>query len=176
VTDRPLSPNTPAVEPDTRGLTTTTIRTRLEQHRADPACAGCHQQIDPPGFALESFDAIGGFRTRYRALEKGDRVTRPPTAAGRHEFLLGLPVDPQGELADGRSFADIRQYRELLLADERQIARNFVQQLIVYATGTPVSFADRDVVERILDETTSTRHGIRSLIHAVIQSEIFRQK
>ncbi|MCY2967367.1 MAG: DUF1592 domain-containing protein, partial [Planctomycetota bacterium] len=170
----PPPPNVPAVEPDTRGLTT--IREMLEKHRADPACAGCHRQIDPPGFALESYDAIGGFRTRFRSLEKGDRITRPPVLAGRHEFLLGLPVDASGQLSDGKAFVDIREYRRLLLRDERQIARHFVNQLIVYATGTPVSFSDRDVVERILDETTDNRYGLRSLVHSVIQSDVFRRK
>ena len=154
----------------------TSIREILERRRADPTCAECHRHIDPPGFALESYDAIGGFRTRVRALEQGDRVTRPPALAGRHEFLLGLPVDASGQLADGRSFGDIGEYRRLLLQDERQIARNFVNQLIVYATGTPVSFADRDVVERILDETADKQYGLRSLVHGVIQSEVFRRK
>ena len=170
----PPPPNVPAVEPDTRGATT--IRELLDKHRADAACAACHRTIDPPGFALESYDAIGGFRPRYRSLEKGDRTTRPPVLAGRHEFVLGLPVDPSGEFADGRTFGDIREFKQLLLKDERQIARNFVEQLVVYATGTPVSFADREVVERILDDVKPTHYGLRSIIHAVVQSELFLSK
>lgn len=170
----PPPPNVPAVEPDTRGATT--IRELLTKHRSDTACAACHRAIDPPGFALESYDAIGGFRSRYRSLEKGDRTTRPPVLAGRHEFLLGLPVDPSGELAADRTFADIREFKHLLLQDERQIARNFAEQLIVYATGTPVSFADRDVIDQILTDTAGKKHGIRSILHAVIQSELFMSK
>ena len=169
----PPPPNVPAVEPDTRGLTT--LREILEKHRADAACAGCHRQIDPPGFALESYDAIGGFRPRFRSLEKGDRTTCPPASAGRHEFLLGLPVDPSSQLADGRAFADIREFKRLLLANEPQVARNFVEQLIVYATGAPVSFADRAVVEGILTNTAGTKHGVKSLLHAVVQSELFKK-
>ena len=170
----PPPPNVPAVEPDTREATT--IRELLTKHRSDTACAACHRAIDPPGFALESYDAIGGFRSRYRSLEKGDRTTRPPVLAGRHEFLLGLPVDPSGELAADRKFADIREFKHLLLQDERQIARNFAEQLIVYATGTPVSFADRDAIDQILTDTAGKKHGIRSILHAVIQSELFMSK
>ncbi len=170
----PPPPNVPAVEPDTRGATT--IRELLAKHRSDTACAACHRAIDPPGFALESYDAIGGFRSRYRSLEKGDRTTKPPVLAGRHEFVLGLPVDPSGELAPTRTFTDIREFKRQLLQDERQIARNLAEQLIVYATGTPVSFADRALVERILEETAMSKYGVRSILHAVVQSELFRNR
>ncbi len=132
--------------------------------------------MDPPGFALESYDAIGGFRARFRSLGNGDRITRPPACAGRSEFLLGLPVDASGELAAGRGFKDIREFKQLLFADESQIARNFASQIIVYATGAPVSFSDRAAVERILADTAATKHGIRTMLHAVVQSEIFRNK
>ena len=171
---KPPPPNIPAIEPDTRGLTT--LREILAKHRADVSCAGCHRKIDPPGFALENYDAIGGFRPRFRALENGDRVTKPPAGAGRHEFLLGLPVDASGELADGRHFADIREFKRLLLADEPQIARNFAEQLVVYATGTPISFADREAIDAIINDTLRTRHGVRSILHAVIQSQLFLNK
>lgn len=170
----PPPPNVPAVEPDTRGAAT--IRDLLDKHRNDAACAACHRSIDPPGFALENYDPIGGFRPRYRSLGEGDRITRPPVLVGRSEFLLGLPVDASSELKDGRSFSDIREFKQLLLADERQIARNFVEQLIVYATGTPVGFADREKVDRILADTTDSQHGVRSLVHAVVQSELFRSR
>jgi len=171
----PPPPNVPAAEPDTRGLTT--IREVLAKHRADVSCAACHAKIDPPGFALESYDAIGGFRSQYRSLEKGDRVTQSPRGSGYGpEFRLGLPVDASGELADGRRFADIRAFKQLLLKDEKQIARNFAEQLLVYATGAPVAFSDRAAVDRILADTAGSKHGIRSLVHAVVQSELFLRK
>lgn len=68
---------------------------------------------------------------------------------------------------------DIREFKRLLIADEPEIARNFAEQLIVYATGTRVSFADRDAIDRILADTVETKHGIRSILHAIIQSELF---
>jgi hypothetical protein len=171
----PPPPNVPAVEPDIRGVTT--IRDILAKHRANISCAACHQKMDPPGFALESYDAIGGFRSRYRSLEAGDRITQAPRGSGYGpEFRLGLPVDASGELFSGRTFQDIREYKQLLLKDEKQIARNLVEQLLVYATGTPVSFSDRAIVERILADSAESRYGVRSLLHAVIQSELFLHK
>lgn len=172
---RPPPPGTPAVEPDTRGATT--IREQLAKHRADASCASCHVKIDPPGFALESFDVMGGWRTRYRAL--ADDV--PPQPGLGHNgqpfvFHLALPVDCSGEMADGRAFADIREFKRLLLSDERAVARNLIHQLVVYATGAPVSFADRPAVEAILDAARPTDYGVRSLIHALVQSELFQRK
>ena len=73
-----------------------------------------------------------------------------------------------------RTFADIREFKQRLLPDERQIARNFAEQLIVYATGTPISFADRDGVDGILDNSSQSKYGVWSILHAVIQSELFR--
>ncbi len=95
-------PPVPAIEPDTRG--TTTIRELLAKHRSDATCASCHQDIDPPGFALESFDVIGGYRERYRSLEKGDRPQYKLRGRDIYQYKLALPVDASGELPDGRTF------------------------------------------------------------------------
>ena len=166
-----------AVEPDTRGATT--IREQLDKHRADPSCATCHKTIDPPGFALESFDIAGGWRERYRALDEAKKE-KPVEGFGknghRFTFHLGQPVDCSGQLADGRAFADIKELKKFLLEDERQIARNLVRRLIVYATGAPVSFADRETVEEILDRAAPKEFGVRTLIHEIVQSEVFRIK
>ena len=91
-------------------------------------------------------------------------------------FRLALPVDAAGEAADGRKFADIDGFKQLLLADERQIARNLAAQLVTYATGTPPNFADRAAVEDVLNRTAGNRHGVRSLILEIVQSPMFRQK
>ena len=165
----------PAVEPDIRGAVT--IRQQLDRHRADESCAVCHRKIDPPGFALESFDVMGGWRDRYRATA-GDAA--PEKGFGKNGwpfvFHLALPVDPSGELADGRGFNDVRELKRLLAADETQIARNLVTQLSIFATGAPVGFSDRARVEKILRDTASSQHGVRSLLHAIIQSDLFRHK
>jgi hypothetical protein len=170
---QPPPPTVPAVEPDISGVTT--IREQLEKHRSDPACAGCHAKIDPAGLALESFDVIGGWRDRYRSVEKGDQATVPP-GARNISFKLGPAVDPSGTMPDGRAFTNIGELEHLLLANERQLARNLACQLLTYATGAAPSFADRAEVERILDQTQPSSYGVRSLIAAVIQSPLFLNK
>jgi mono/diheme cytochrome c family protein len=171
----PPPPDVPAIEPDIRG--TTTVREMLAKHRASATCAACHAKIDPPGFALESFDVIGGLQTRYRSLsEEGDEPDKSQTF-GRHvQYKWGQKVDSSGQMADGRTFGDIGGFKKLLLQDPRLIARNFVRQLTTYATGTPIGFSDRAAVERILDRTAAGQYGMRSLIHEVVQSDLFQSK
>ena len=165
----------PPVEPDVRG--TKTIRDQLAQHRSQTFCKSCHARIDPPGFALESFDVAGGDREKYRAV---GGEGKPAEGVGKNghlfEFRYALPVDPSGTLPDGRSFANVRELKNLLLTDERQIARNLASQLVVYATGSPVRFGDRPQLEAILDRARNSGYGTADLIDAVIQSELFRSK
>jgi hypothetical protein len=172
----PPPPSVPAVEPDTRGAVT--IREQLDKHRSDAACNACHAKIDPAGFALESFDIVGGWRERYRALGEGEGER--PEGWGKNgqpfAFRLAQPVDSGGELPDGRQFQDIAELKRLLLTDERQLARNLARQFVVYATGAAVRFADRSEVERILDRAASSHYGVASLVHEVVQSELFRRK
>ncbi|NDD65255.1 MAG: DUF1588 domain-containing protein, partial [Acidobacteria bacterium] len=170
----PPPPSIPAVEPDTRGATT--IRQQLDRHRTLPSCNSCHAKIDPAGFALENFDIFGGWRDRYRALGEGEKAAGIGKNGQRFAFRLVQPVDPAGALPGGRSFRDIRELKRLLAQDERQIARNLVERLIVFATGAPVRFSDRPVVEAILDRSAPENYGIRSLIRNIITSEIFRKK
>jgi len=170
----PPPPSVPAVEPDIRGATT--IRQQLDQHRNVESCAMCHVKIDPPGFALENFDVLGGWRERYRA-EGGDKPEPGLAKSGqKFSFHHALPVDAAGELADGRKFQDIREFKKLLLTDEKQIARNLARQLTVYATGSPVRFADREPVEAMLVRAASSHYGVRSLVHELVQSELFLNK
>ena len=167
-------PNVDSIEPDTRG--TTTIRKTLEAHRKIAACANCHRHIDPPGFALECFDPIGGFRTRYRSTGKGSRPKR--TLFGRRiwEYREALPVDASGVTADGKSFKGIREFKRHLLRKTDSVARNLTAQLVVYATGGEIQFADRAELDRIVRETRSDGFRVRTLLHKVIQSRLFRNK
>ena len=169
---RPAPPPPPGVEglePDIRG--TTTIREQLTAHRANAVCNSCHQSIDPPGFALESFDPIGGFRKNYRAtrgeMKFGDfTVPRP--------YGKGPAVDPSGVTPTGDAFADIEEYKAILLDRELdQIARHFAAQLITLATGAEVEFADRDEVHRIVTSVADRGYPVRSIIHEVVQSDLF---
>jgi mono/diheme cytochrome c family protein len=164
-----------AVDPDTRGAVT--IRQQLDQHRADASCAACHIKIDPPGFALENFDVMGGWRTRYRGDAK-DQL--PEIGLGKNgwpfDFHYALPVDAAGQTPDGRPFNDVREFKRLILDDEAQIARNLAKHLTVFATAAPVRFSDRPQIERILQSTRSSGYGVRGLVHAIVQSELFQMK
>jgi len=186
---QPPPPNIPAVEPDATGAVT--IRQMIEQHRADAACASCHAKMDPPGFALENFDVIGGWRERYRLAgqpkktRKGKEVIEEPSievisdAASRRnrvKLRLGSEVDAAGELADGRKFADVTSFRALLLQNEDSLAGNVARQLIIYATGAGIRFSDREAIEAIISKTKPAHHGLRSLVQEVVASELFQTK
>jgi hypothetical protein len=170
----PPPPSVPAVEPDIRGAVT--IRQQLEQHRTLETCNACHAKIDPAGFALENFDVMGGWRDRYRAEGEGAPEKGIAKSGQKFTFHLALPVDASGVLPDGRKFADVRELKSLLLADEKGIARNLARQLVTYATGAPVGFGDRAPVERALERAASSHYGVRSIIHEIVQSELFSQK
>jgi Protein of unknown function (DUF1592)/Protein of unknown function (DUF1588)/Protein of unknown function (DUF1587)/Protein of unknown function (DUF1595)/Protein of unknown function (DUF1585)/Planctomycete cytochrome C len=171
----PPPASVPAIEPDVRGAKT--IREQLDKHRTDTVCASCHAKMDPPGFALESFDVIGGFRTRYRSIGEGDPAPRgsidPFIGIG---FKLGPPVDPSGVLPDERSFADIVAFQKMIASDSTRLLKNLAQQLAIYSTGRDILFCDRDEIESIVSETQRTGGGIRSLIHALVQSRLFRTR
>ena len=171
----PPPPPVAAVEPDIRGAVT--LRQQLEKHRNNASCASCHSKMDPPGFALESFDIMGGWRDRYRAVKEG---AKPESGFGLNgqafAFYYALPVDCAGELPDGRAFKDIREFKRLLLQDELPIARNLAKQLTVYATGAPVRFSDREQIEKIIQLSSSRQFGLRTIVHGIVQSDLFQMK
>jgi len=164
-------PDIPAVEPDIRGATT--IREQLAKHRQLPSCASCHRTIDPPGFALESFDVIGGWRDHYRTTGRG----KPVILDGRRmHYLQGPAVDPADALADGSPFKNIDELKALLLRDKDRIARALCEKLVTYATGALPNSADQANIDAIVAKTRSKDYGTRTLVHEIIQSELFRRK
>ncbi len=167
----PPPPNVGSIEPDTRGKVT--IREILAAHREIESCNQCHREIDPPGFALESFDPIGGFRTHYRT--PGGQAD----AAGFQQILptrTGPPVDGSGVMPDGSEFADVREFKVLLMQQKEQIARQFISQLVVYSTGGEIQFADREEIESIFKQTRGNDFLIRDILQAVVGSKMFKQK
>lgn len=171
----PPPPNIPAIEPDVRGAKT--IREQLDKHRADASCASCHAQMDPPGFALESFDVIGGLRTRYRSIGDGD-----PAPRGSIDpfigisFKLGPPVDSSGVLPNERTFKDVTEFQTLLAADSERLLNNVAKQLAIYSTGRDLAFSDRDQIAAVIGNTQKKGGGVRTLIQELIQSELFQTK
>lgn len=171
----PPPPSVPAVEPDIRGAAT--IRELLKKHREDASCASCHQKIDPPGFALESFDVMGHWRTHYRSLAQGsERVEGVGRSGNEFVHFIGSEVDASGVTPKGEPFEDILEFKKLLLDDEEAVARNLTEQLLVYATGAPVGFVDRDEVAAILEKSRASEFGVRTIIHEIVQSPLFLKK
>ncbi len=183
----PPPPDIAAIEPDVTGATS--IREQLAKHRDSAVCASCHARLDPPGFALESFDVIGGYRTWYRATEGKQRpdfeaiypglLSPEGKFRGHVAYRVGPATDPSGELPDGTTFSGLMDYRKMLIADrpkQRQLARNLANQLVIYSTGAPIRFGDRAAVEKILDRAGGDNPRLKDLLHEVVQSPIFQTK
>ncbi|CAN5317938.1 DUF1592 domain-containing protein [soil metagenome] len=160
----PPPPGVPAVEPDIRGAVT--IREQLDQHRANPDCARCHTRIDPPGYAMEGFDPIGGERTWYRSLGEGERL--PNKVA----YTIGPDVETDSTLPGGREFTDFRSFRALLLEERDRVARALAGKLLVFGSGRPLGVTDRASVDAVV-EAAGEGLGLRSMIHAVVETDMF---
>ncbi|TWT34544.1 DUF1592 domain-containing protein [Blastopirellula retiformator] len=161
----PPPPKVPAVEPDIRGATT--IHEQLALHRQDAMCASCHRRIDPIGFALEKFDVIGGERQWYRSIGEGKKLP------GKVSYRIGQDLQTAGTLPDGQEFAGFAEFRELMADRRPQIARAIATKLLVYGGGRPVTFADRRQIEEIVQSTESHDYGLKSMIQAIVTSDLF---
>ena len=147
-------PDVPELEENERGEPARTIKERLEQHRRNPVCASCHATMDPLGFALEPFDAIG----RWRSLDDG------------------LPVDARGELIDGTRIEGPRGLREMLVARQDEFVRTVVEKLLTYAIGRGVEHYDMPAVRQILRETAADDHRWGSVILEIVKSAPFQMR
>lgn len=170
---KPPPPNVPAIEPDIRGAKT--IREQIAKHRELESCAVCHDRMDPLGLALENYDVIGGWRTNYRSVGQGQSV-KTEVDGRRVQYKIGPAVDPSGVLPDGRAFPDLDALKKLLLQDKPQIARCVAEKLLTYATGAGITFADRPTVEAIVQQAAKKDYGLRTLVHAVVESPAFLAK
>ena len=167
----PPPPDVPAIEPDIRGATT--IREQLAKHRSVASCASCHVKIDPPGFALESYDVIDGWRENYRSLGRGDPVV---VDGRRMPYHKGLKVDPSDVLPDGRRFRDVDEFKLLLLEDKDQLTRALAGKLLTYATGRAPRSIDQPEVEAVVRVARGKNYGLRAVVHEVVQSRTFQTK
>jgi hypothetical protein len=170
----PPPPGVPALEPDIRGATT--IREQLARHRSQETCGACHRNFDPPGLALESFDVMGGWRDRYRSMGGGEPVKGIGHNGLNFHFGEAQPVDPSGELPDGRKFQSVCELKQLLLSEPEQLARNLARQLVIYATGAPLQFSDGPQIAKLLADTRKEAYCVRTLIHEIVQSDLFLNK
>jgi hypothetical protein len=149
----------PAIEPDVSG--TTTIRERLAKHSTDRACAECHRKIDPLGFSLESFDAVGRWRVNYAKPKKGPAPK----------------IDTSGEFASGETYKDFAGFRDILHERrEEMFTRHLIRSLLAYSTGRLMEPADEFAVDRIHDKVKQQGLGLRSLVVECLTSDVFRSR
>jgi hypothetical protein len=169
----PPPPGVPGVEPDIRGATT--IREQLDKHRNIATCAACHKVIDPPGFALEAYDVIGGYRDRYRAVFTPGKKAETIRFHNR-QVALGPKVDASGELVDGRKFDGPDEFKKLLLTEPDRFAKALTEKLATFGTGRDMGFSDRPAIAAIVQANAQKQRGFRDLIHQLIQCELFLTK
>ncbi|MGB7323571.1 MAG: DUF1592 domain-containing protein [Rubripirellula sp.] len=145
----PPPPDVQPLDPDTRGAKS--IRDQLSKHRETATCFDCHRKIDPLGFALENYDAIGRWRDSYSKRTK---------------------IDASGELPDGQSFRDVRELKTILMSRKAQFSRALTTKMLAYATGRLEVPSDRPIIEKI----ASSANGTRDLVVEVVLSKPFRTK
>jgi hypothetical protein len=167
--DPPPAPpeNVPALTPDTGNAKT--VRELLAAHRADDACASCHRSIDPIGFVLENFDPVGRWRNNYPVLAEH--------AKGNIVVKEGAAINASGTYKDGAQFEDVHTLRHYIVANIDSFSMCLAQKLLQYATGRPVSYAERLELQRTISQWSQQTHaGFRDLLLAIIQTESFRTK
>lgn len=172
-TPPPPPPGIPGVEPDIRGAAT--LRELLAKHRDQSDCNACHRKIDPPGFALEQFNPIGGQRDFYRSLGDGERLNT--VVNGRKvRYRKGQPVDSSGESPDGHQFSSFREFQQHLAANDRRLATTLTEKLLTFATGREMGFSDRAEIDRIVSSVERGGYRTRDILGEVVNSEIFLTK
>lgn len=146
----PPPPNVPELEAQNK--LTGTLRQRMEQHRANPACASCHAQMDALGFGLENFDAIGTWRTK-----DGEEA-----------------IDASGTLPDGKSFNGPADLKAVLKEKKELVIRNITEQLLTYALGRGLEYYDSRAIRQISGEAAKQDHKFSALVTAIVKSDPFR--
>jgi hypothetical protein len=149
----PPPPDVPAL-PEPQGAATLTMRERMEQHRANPACASCHRIMDPLGLALEHFDAVGAWRT--------------------HE--AGSPIDASGRLGDGTALDGVASLRAALLGQPDALVTTMAEKLLTYALGRGLGYADGPAVREIVRHSSGQGYRFSSLVDGVVRSVPFRMR
>jgi hypothetical protein len=147
----PPPANVPALEETGGALQPHSVRERLEQHRANPGCASCHRLIDPLGFALENFDAVGAWRTKDE----------------------GVPIDASGELVDGTRIDGVAALRQAIMSRPELFVRTLSEKLLIYALGRGLSYHDMPVVRTVARDAAGHDYRFSSVILGIVRSAPF---
>ena len=150
----PPPPNVPELEENEGESATASLRERMEVHRRNAACAGCHARMDAIGFALENYDAVGAFRTKDGTFD----------------------IDADGTFPDGTSFSGPAGLKDVLLKKKREFCRCLTEKMMTFALGRGLEPADRPTVERIVDRLESHDHKVSALVAGIVTSDAFRQR
>jgi mono/diheme cytochrome c family protein len=150
----PPPPDVPELDNQPKAALTGSLRQRMEQHRKNPACASCHQRMDPIGFGFENYDAIGRWRTRDG----------------------NFPVDAGGELPSGQKFNGPRELRGILKSRSAEFTRCFTEKLMTYGLGRGLEHYDRCTVDSILKALEKDNYRFSRLVLEIVKSEAFQQR
>jgi hypothetical protein len=147
-------PNVPALKESDEGGKVTTVRERLEEHRKNPACATCHRVMDPLGFSLDNFDAVGAWRTKEN----------------------GLPLDSSGQLADGTKISGVVDLRAALMKHPERFVGTMTEKMMTYALGRGLEYYDMPVVRGIVRESAKDDYRFSSIVMGIVNTTAFQMK
>jgi hypothetical protein len=150
----PPPPNAGDLKDEGQAAASGSLRQRMEQHRANPSCASCHALVDPLGFGLENFDAVGAWRDRDGAFF----------------------IDPSGELPDGSSFKGPRELKAILKQKKDEFVRCLSAKMLTYALGRGLEAYDRCAVDEISAAVAQGDYKFSALIHAIVMSDPFQKR
>ena len=150
----PPPPNVPELPSKSEDVSTASLRKRMEVHRQNPACANCHAKMDPIGFALENYDAVGAYRTKDGAFD----------------------IDASGEFADGSKFSGPGDLKSIILAKREDFVRCLAEKMLTYALGRGVEFYDRPTIEKIVRSMPGQEYKIQGMILEIVLSEPFLKR
>lgn len=150
----PAPPDVPELPVDDKAVASGSLRQRLEVHRANPSCANCHDKMDPIGFAMENYDAVGRFRTKDGAFD----------------------VDASGVLPDGSKFSNLSELKQILKNRSRDVARCMAEKMLIFAIGRGAEFYDRPAITKIVESTEANGYRFSALVKAIVASEPFRMR
>jgi hypothetical protein len=150
----PPPPDVPELPVDAQAQASGSLRQRLEIHRADPSCANCHAKMDPIGFALENYDAVGRFRTKDGSFD----------------------IDASGVLPDGSKFGNLAELKQILKNRSREVARCMAEKMLIFAIGRGLEFYDRPTMKKIVESTEASGYRFSSLVKSIVNSEPFRMR
>jgi Protein of unknown function (DUF1592)/Protein of unknown function (DUF1588)/Protein of unknown function (DUF1587)/Protein of unknown function (DUF1585)/Protein of unknown function (DUF1595)/Planctomycete cytochrome C len=148
----PPPPEVPELKEDKDAISSGSLRKRMEEHRKNVACAGCHQKMDDMGFAFENFNAIGGYRWK-----DGD-----------------FDIDPAGVLPDGAKFKNPQELKSILKGKSDLISRNLAEKMLIYATGRGLEWYDNRTLDAIVAGTRKGDFKFSALVAEVVKSDPFR--